>query len=751
VQTLASHIVRAEGLPAVAAVGWIIRLARTLEPIHELGVAHGGLTADALLSDGPAPGTRGQILAPRLIREQAAFHGPERAAGEGASPEDDTWAASVLLYFALANALPFPGDNDRDVRRRIVAGKAPPLATYHAGDDKLQEIMDRALSRSVLERITSLSSLREALEDWHPHPAARDLPPLEHEGSLLLALCPAPAPATPAPAAVQSAPVSAPKEAHPLSRDVLQSLPRSAGGPQAGGRPPVIHEEEEEEDAPTRVRDVPMLLAQLSLLQRSDPPEPGKPVSDAPRSAADSAELSWRTPVAPAPGEGDAIPASAPLLPFDRESAPGNIAVSNASETGSSRIQLDRASAPVLPLFRDSAPGDVPVTAAADSSAPRIELDRPSAPILPFDRESAVPQQARPAEARNVGSPSPGDGRAPVESPRPDVAPKGPSGSPTVSGQAPSTGSEYTSAPEAAVAPPAPTKPRSQPLTTLALGLAAATAAGLAFFFLRSKDPPVKDPGNTGNTAPSGVETAPLRPTATAPTETAKGTSAAATDSASAPPVAAETATATVEPTATATATAAVTAAATTAPKASGAPTTEPSAVVATAQEGAGACMMPFFATGTFVTAPTGLDAACKITDPREGVKLVKLQTILAGENKRLSDGMREWAIIGWYGMPAFEILRTTCCASPPEVRIPFKDPACDLEGALKRLTKSATTKSADDAEIAEALKAYTKAVICTSNSGASGVFNQAGGIVEGELVTFQKTLTRVRAGLQSK
>ncbi len=84
-------------------------------------------------------------------------------------------------------------------------------------------------------------------------------------------------------------------------------------------------------------------------------------------------------------------------------------------------------------------------------------------------------------------------------------------------------------------------------------------------------------------------------------------------------------------------------------------------------------------------------------------------------------------------------------------MHIGYKNPACDLEAALKRLTTAATSATAEDTEVSEALRGYTKAVICTVNSGAASAFGQAGGIVEGELVTFQKTLARVRAAAKSK
>jgi hypothetical protein len=161
--------------------------------------------------------------------------------------------------------------------------------------------------------------------------------------------------------------------------------------------------------------------------------------------------------------------------------------------------------------------------------------------------------------------------------------------------------------------------------------------------------------------------------------------------------------------------------------------------------------MASLFAPGTFVTPPAALDGACQITDPRDGVKLLKMQVILAGEKRLVSDGMREWAIIGWYGMPAFGAMRAVCCPSAPEMHIGYKIPSCDLESAVKRLTTAASSSTTTDAEVTEALQAYTKMVICTADSGASGAFGQKAGIVEGELVTLQKTLARVRAAAKSK
>lgn len=671
-KTLASWIVRDEGLTDVDAAGWIIRLARTLEPIHVLGVAHGNITADAIQIEGAAPTSRGWIVVPRHLRDQAAYHSPERASGEGASTEDDTWAAAVLLYVAIARSLPFPGADDREVRRRILGSPAAPLAAAGVNDEHLQRIFDRAFSRDILERITSLRELREALEGWHPDPFADDLPSLDHEGSLLLALCPAPAPVAPAP-------------------------PPPAEVPRA--RVPVIHaaEDTEEEDAPTRVRDVSMLLADLAVLKMRPKSEP--PLDPGPGLETETEPPP--TPVAPRAMLQEVAPVSARILPFERESAPGPPPAQILPERISVPDVPERISAPVLPFQRDSIAGEAP-----------------------------PPPPARPTEA----------------------------------------------AAQASVAPPRRVEPEAggrsrTPLLAAGLGLAVVCGVA-AFFLLRPGAPSGGDP--SGNSSYSASVTAPSASVVVAPSAAATtGASAAAsaepsaavtasaepTATASAEPSAAATATASAEPTTTASAepsasaTASASAAASAEPSAAAtaAASAEPTATASVASGGAAACMMPLFASGTFASPPAALEAACQITDPRKGVELVKTEVVVGGAGRLVSDGMREWAIMGWYGMGAFAILRSTCCPSAPELRIPFKVPGCDIEAAMKDLAAAVTSKTATDDEVKTALEAYTKAAKCTSRAGAVDSFGQKGPIQEGELVTVQKTITRARAAAKKK
>src|SRR5689334_21938056 len=127
-ETLASWIARNGALQETDAVGWVIRVARTVERMHERFDVHGRISADGLLIENDVRTSSGKLLDFVALPENVAYHSPERILGEGASQADDCWALSVMLYFALSGSLPFSGANDDEVRRKIAGEAAPPLA-----------------------------------------------------------------------------------------------------------------------------------------------------------------------------------------------------------------------------------------------------------------------------------------------------------------------------------------------------------------------------------------------------------------------------------------------------------------------------------------------------------------------------------------------------------------------------------------------------------------------------------------------
>lgn len=181
VETLADRIAREGPLNELDAVGWAIRLAKGIETMHALGVTHGSLSPKGFLLDGTDRSARAQLVDMRRAPASLACQSPERIQGGGLSVADDTWALSCVLYNMLTGSLPFSGVNDADLKQKVLASSPAPLAVFDVGDDDLQRILDEAFAKDLAHRISSVGTLRAALEEWHPDPNVGALPAVEEE------------------------------------------------------------------------------------------------------------------------------------------------------------------------------------------------------------------------------------------------------------------------------------------------------------------------------------------------------------------------------------------------------------------------------------------------------------------------------------------------------------------------------------------------------------------------------------------
>ncbi len=161
------------------------------------------------------------------------------------------------------------------------------------------------------------------------------------------------------------------------------------------------------------------------------------------------------------------------------------------------------------------------------------------------------------------------------------------------------------------------------------------------------------------------------------------------------------------------------------------------------------ACVASLFAPETFDAADgTKLSAVCDETDPRKGSVTLKAEAIRAGSSgsvKKVSDGMREWAILGWYEMAAFSVIRARCCPAAAPITLPTPEGCEPLDKVLTELGAAAST-AGDDAAARDVLARYTKAAHCVARSGAATRYGRGDRIEGGEETAFLKTLDRVRA-----
>jgi hypothetical protein len=183
VETLAERIARDGPVNELDAIGWAIRLAKRLEALHSLGVAHGSVSPACIIAAGQDRNARAYLADVQHTTSTPAFQSPERILGGDISAADDVWALGSTLYALLTGQTPFQGVNDAEVRQKILAATPAPLAVYDVGDDDLQHILDNAFAREFGKRTTSIGAFRRALEEWHPDRGVAHLPPLEDEDS----------------------------------------------------------------------------------------------------------------------------------------------------------------------------------------------------------------------------------------------------------------------------------------------------------------------------------------------------------------------------------------------------------------------------------------------------------------------------------------------------------------------------------------------------------------------------------------
>lgn len=424
-ETLAERIAREGPLGPEDAVGWAVRLAKHLESLHVHGVAHGSVSPACIASEGPLPSDRGVILDVRKMVSNVAFHSPERVRSGQISPQDDAWALGCTLYTLVTGTMPFQGANEPEIRDRILAGSAPPLAVYGVDDENLQRIVGGGIAREPSHRYASLAQMRSDLERWAP--SSVGLEPLEDEGDAdedqaattmlpmheafraVAAFRPPPAAAPPAPRPAAPPPsiprpVAAPPALAPPPRPAPPVAPPPPLADEASGgalyEEPDVEDEPRQEQDDTVMRELPAhimaLAARSAAGSTPPPPKPDGPISN------------LHVPRPPAPPHLDPAGRPQPSMPI----AP----VAFGAPPTSARLDPARPAAaaparPPAPPAPPSRPGgtpdpdedDVRTVYAVHTAAELAELERkgPAAPLAapPPPAPLGVPMAAPPLAA----------------------------------------------------------------------------------------------------------------------------------------------------------------------------------------------------------------------------------------------------------------------------------------------------------------------------------------------------------------
>src|SRR5438045_4880662 len=95
----------------------------------------------------------------------ATYAAPEQARGDKVDARADIFSTGVVLYEMLTGTWPFRGKSTVDVRHAVIHDQPKSLAETRPGDTpvRLQQILDKALSKSPRDRYQKIDELRDEL------------------------------------------------------------------------------------------------------------------------------------------------------------------------------------------------------------------------------------------------------------------------------------------------------------------------------------------------------------------------------------------------------------------------------------------------------------------------------------------------------------------------------------------------------------------------------------------------------------
>ena len=155
-------------------------------------------------------------------------------------------------------------------------------------------------------------------------------------------------------------------------------------------------------------------------------------------------------------------------------------------------------------------------------------------------------------------------------------------------------------------------------------------------------------------------------------------------------------------------------------------------------------CLTTMFPEDTFAAPPAELAFVCDEKRIVKGASRVKEVVVKAGTG-RVSGGMKEWAVLGHYGVAAFASIRARCCPGSAPLEIPELPSTCEpMAAALDAVGRASVAGASDEAATA-ATDGFRKSLSCALRGGPKNLFGDHPAPGGGEVTTFRKTLDRAR------
>ncbi len=148
-----------------------------------------------------------------------------------------------------------------------------------------------------------------------------------------------------------------------------------------------------------------------------------------------------------------------------------------------------------------------------------------------------------------------------------------------------------------------------------------------------------------------------------------------------------------------------------------------------------GVCVANYLPKGAFNTAPD-FKWMCETPDPRDGAPKLRAALVKGSPQGGVTDAMKIFSQLGWYDIPAYEVIRNACCQEAGDVKLPKPADGCD---AMTPVVTRLASEVGNGQPYEESLKAYTKVINCEAGGGRAATFRKQGRPSGGEESAFKQ------------
>ncbi len=157
------------------------------------------------------------------------------------------------------------------------------------------------------------------------------------------------------------------------------------------------------------------------------------------------------------------------------------------------------------------------------------------------------------------------------------------------------------------------------------------------------------------------------------------------------------------------------------------------------------ACMRKLFPADTFQEGAASLTFVCEEPSPVRGAPRVR-EALVRDSDGKVTEGMKEWAILGFFELGAYAVLRGRCCpADVAPLELPISPGKCPPLAESLGEVAAASQPGADDKALKRAIDHLDRDVRCILRSKQTKPFGSYPRLSGGEGTALSKTMKRGR------